>query len=170
MLSDDDKRADYDGRTNSRQSPSPRSFQFESPQDIFSQFFGQSSLFNDPFFTRPWGGRHMDTDMLFGGSSGEMNSQRPFADSPFGMHSFSSGFTSSFSGYEGGGSTSRSQKTTIRNGVRETVTTTTDNQGNTTLERSFTDKNGRSSIERSVNGVRQVQGAQNQQTRMTRFN
>lgn len=61
-------------------------------------------------------------------------------------------FSSSSFSSSAGGSFSQSQQTIIRNGQRETITTYTDAEGNTTVEREIQDQDGSVSIEKTVNG------------------
>jgi len=156
------------------------SFHFTNPEDLFREFFGGQDPFaaffgHDPFGGHssrrgsnarrndPFGGFSMfgnsffDDDDFFGDSGHSGFSS--FSSSSFGgptTSSFSSFSSSSFGGGMGGGNfVSTSQRTEIINGKKTIVKETRDGKGNTTVERTVIEPDGRRTQETIVNGKQQ---------------
>jgi len=152
----------YDGGFNT--------FHFTNPEDLFRQFFGGQdpfSAFFDPFGGSgsrrgsnsrrrdPFGGFSMfgnsffdDDDDFFGNSGfGSFGGQ--------GTSSFSSFSSSSFGGMGGGNFVSTSQRTEIVNGKKTIIKETRDGKGNTTVEKTIIEPDGRKTQETIVNGKQQ---------------
>jgi DnaJ-class molecular chaperone len=143
-------------------------FFFKSPFDIFQEFFGGRDPFDDPFFRDPFGaglGSSMsphsafDNDPFFSSFRHD-----PFFSSPMsrltghGMGSSNGFFQSSSSSIRGGNritSQSKSTRTTIRNGQRETVTEIRDAQGNVRMEVQTEMPNGQIQNRLFLNGQEQ---------------
>ena len=139
---------------------------FHDPFELFRSFFGDhdpfgghaafhhqhpthfSSPFNDPFFT--------SQSRMMGPRMGMMD---PFASFPAGPSSFPTG----------GGYSSSSSQTVIRNGVRETITTVTQN-GETTVTKEKYDAAGNLlSSEKTLNG-RTITSGGSESNRRLQFN
>ncbi|KAI8929163.1 hypothetical protein BC831DRAFT_444920 [Entophlyctis helioformis] len=101
------------------------------------------SPFSDPFFASPLSAH-------FGAPFGA-----PFG-SPFGQMSQFQSLPFQASSSSSSGFVSQSTQTMIVNGKRKTVSTTTDGQGNTTVETTTDDGRGNVVRERTVNGVQQA--------------
>jgi len=139
-------------------------FHFTNPEDLFREFFGGqdpfAAFFGDPFGgsggrrgsnsrrrNDPFGGFSMfgnsffDDDDFFGGS---------------GTSSFTSFSSSSFGGGMGNGNfVSTSQRTEIVNGKKTIIKETRDGKGNTTVEKTIIEPDGRRTQETIVNGKQQ---------------
>ena len=106
-------------------------------------------MFSNSFFD--------DDDDFFGGSGHSGFSS--FSSSSFGgptTSSFSSFSSSSFGGGMGGGNfVSTSQRTEVINGKKTIVKETRDGKGNTTVERTIIEPDGRRTQETIVNGKQQ---------------
>jgi len=154
-------------------------FHFSNPEDIFREFFGGQdpfAAFFDPFggsgnrrgsntrrSNNPFGGMFgnsfFDDDDFFGGGMGGNSGFSSFSSTSFGgpgTSTFSSFSSSSFGGGMGGGNfVSTSQKTTIVNGKKTIIKETRDGQGNTTVEKTTIEPDGRRTQETIVNGKQQ---------------
>jgi len=154
-------------------------FHFTNPEDLFREFFGGQDPFAAFFGGDPFGGSSGgrrgsnsrrrndpfggffgnsffdDDDDFFGGHSGFSS----FSSSTFGgpgTSTFSSFSSSSFGGGMGGGNfVSTSQRTEIVNGKKTIVKETRDAKGNTTVERTIIEPDGRRTQETIVNGKQQ---------------
>jgi len=152
------------------------SFHFSNPEDIFREFFGGQdpfSAFFDPFggsgrrgsngrrsndpFSSMFGNSFFDDDDFFGGHGNSGFSS--FSSTSFGgpgASTFSSFSSSSFGGGMGGGNfVSTSQKTTVVNGKKTIIKETRDGNGNTTVEKTTIEPDGRRIQETIVNGKQQ---------------
>jgi len=165
------------------------SFHFTNPEDLFREFFGGQDPFaaffgGDPFGgsagrrgsnsrrrNDPFGGFSMfgnsffnDDDDFFGG--GGHSGFSSFSSSTFGgpgTSTFTSFSSSSFGGGMGGGNfVSTSQRTEIVNGKKTIVKETRDGNGNTTVERTIIEPDGRRTQETIVNGKQQSYITDNQ--------
>lgn len=168
VLVDPQSRRDYDYKLNNPRRGRYRSeedffdfssshrHQFVNPHDIFRHFFRNGDPFesffnNDPFFSSPFqNNRHSNSlfsnDSFFSETGfGRSGNRHPSIET--------SVFSSSFGFGDGFNSSvkSRSQQTVIRNGRRETITTTTEN-GQTTVERQWDGPDNTIHWEKSVNG------------------
>lgn len=159
ILIDPHKRQEYDqygtaGGGNGQPKPSSGTFRgfhdeaffrFKSPSEIFEEFFGFRDPFDDPFFRNPFGSDtakispltafdndpFFRTDPFFVSPMDQMNARR--SSSTF----FQSSSSSSMQRGEPSSricSQSKSTKTTVRNGQRETVTEIRDSNGNVRVE------------------------------------
>ncbi|KAL6593547.1 DnaJ-domain-containing protein [Neocallimastix californiae] len=154
-------------------------FHFSNPEDIFREFFGGQDPFSaffggDPFGGNtsrrgsnsrrndPFGGFSMfgnsffDDDDFFGGSGHQGFSS--FSSSSFGgpgSSTFTSFSSSSIGGGNNGNFVSTSQRTEIINGKKTIVKETRDGNGNTTVERTTIEPDGRRTQETIVNGKQQ---------------
>jgi len=154
------------------------SFHFSNPEDIFREFFGGQDPFaaffggdpfggssrrgsnsrrNDPFGGGFFGSSFFDDDDFFGGHGNSGFSS--FSSSSFGgpgASTFSSFSSSSFGGGMGGGNfVSTSQRTTVVNGKKTIIKETRDGNGNTTVEKTTIEPDGRRTQETIVNGKQQ---------------
>jgi len=154
-------------------------FHFSNPEDIFREFFGGQDPFaaffggdsfggsssrrgsnsrrNDPFggFSM-FGNSFFDDDDFFGGNGHQGFSS--FSSSSFGgpgASTFTSFSSSSFGGSNNGNFVSTSQRTEIINGKKTIVKETRDGNGNTTVERTIIEPDGRRTQETIVNGKQQ---------------
>jgi len=152
-----------------------QSFHFSNPEDIFREFFGGQDPFSvlfgmdpfggsgrrgsnsrrrDPFGGGFFGNSFFDDDDFFGNSGFSSFSSSSFGGP--GTSSFQSFSSSSFGGGMGGGNfVSSSQRTTIVNGKKTTIKETRDAQGNTTVEKTTIEPDGRRITETIVNGKQQ---------------
>jgi curved DNA-binding protein CbpA len=158
VLGDSQKRRVYDNNRN----PSAAGG-FQEAEDVFRAFFQ-----NDPFFSpsRRTGEQNhhfgMHQDPFFNMFHADMSpfnlSQRHHSMSEQGIYKLKLALHSSFTSRSfrdigdnwSGSVSSKSQKTIIRNGQRETVTTTNHN-GQTTIEREIHDKDGNITREKTIN-------------------
>ncbi|ORX50280.1 DnaJ-domain-containing protein [Piromyces finnis] len=150
------------------------SFHFSNPEDIFREFFGGQDPFasffspfggssrrgsnsrrNDPFGGGFFGSSFFDDDDDFFGGHGSSGFSS-FSSTSFGGPSFSSFSSSSFGGGMGGGNfVSTSQRTTVVNGKKTIIKETKDGSGNTTVEKTTIEPDGRRTTETIVNGKQQ---------------
>ncbi|KAJ3259662.1 hypothetical protein HK103_001923 [Boothiomyces macroporosus] len=142
VLIDPKKRYEYDTRGTAR-------INMINPEDLFRSFF------DDSFFADDFGfnSRFTQRRNMFSSFGSPFDSDLFFNSGFSNMSSFSS--MNSFP--SGGSFTSRSTSTVIRNGRKETTTTTTQN-GVTTVEKEIREPDGRVTTERWVNGQQQIGG------------
>jgi len=154
------------------------SFHFSNPEDIFREFFGGQDPFaaffgdpfsrssrrgsnsrksNDPFSSfSMFGNSFFDDDDDFFGSRGNSGFSSFSSFGGPGTSTFTSFSSSSFGGGMGGGNfVSTSQKTTVVNGKKTIIKETRDGQGNTTVEKTTIEPDGRRIQETIVNGKQQ---------------